>query len=46
MAEIAEVFAKVFRPISKSLDDIEGLGECQYTREAQQNLLSNAVTGL
>ena len=46
MAEIAEVFAKVLRTISKRLDDIKRLRECQYPRQAQQKVLSDAVTGL
>ena len=46
MTKIAEVFAEVLRTISKRLDDIERLRQRQDSRQAQQKLLPNAMTGL
>jgi hypothetical protein len=44
--EIAEVFAKVMRTVSKRLDNIERLRERQDSRQSQQKFLPNAVTRL
>jgi len=46
MAEIAEVFAKKLGTISKRLDDIKRLRQREDSRQPQQKLLPNAVTGL
>lgn len=46
LPQIAEVFAKILRPVSKRLYDVERLRERQDTRQPQQKLLPNAVTGL
>ena len=45
MPKIAEVFAKVLRPVSVCFYDIERLGKCEDTRQPQQKLLPNSVAG-
>ena len=44
--QIAEVFAKVLRTVSKRLEDVERLGERQDSRQSQQKFLPKAVAGL
>jgi hypothetical protein len=44
--QITEVSAKVLRTVSKSLEDIERLGQRQDSRQPQQKFLPNAVSGL
>ena len=43
MAQIAERFAKIFRAIGEGFYDVERLGECQDSRESQQELLPNSM---
>jgi hypothetical protein len=45
MPEIAKWFAKIFGPIGKCLYYVERLGECKDTRDSQQELLPNSMTG-
>jgi hypothetical protein len=45
MPQIAEVFAKILRAVSKRLEDIERLRQRQDSRQSQQEFLPNAVTG-
>ena len=45
MAKIAERFAKVLRPIGEGFYDVERLRERKDTRQPQQELLSNTMTG-
>ena len=45
MPEITEWFAEVFRPVGECFYDVEGFGECQDTRESQQELLPNSMAG-
>ena len=45
MPEIAEWFAKIFRPIGESLYYVERLRKCKDTRESQQELLPNSMSG-
>ena len=45
MPEIAKRFAKIFRPIGKGFYYVERLGECKDTRDSQQELLPNSMTG-
>ena len=45
MPEIAEWFAEVFRPVGEGFYDVERLGECEDTRQSQQELLPNSVAG-
>ena len=44
--QITEVSAKVLGTVSKSLEDVERLRQCQDSRQPQQKFLPNAVTGL
>lgn len=45
MPEIAKWFAKIFGPIGEGFDYVERLGQCKDTRESQQELLPNSMTG-
>ena len=45
MPEIAEGFAKVFRPIGECFDDVERLREGEDTRQSKQKLLPNSMAG-
>ena len=45
MPEIAEGFAKVLWPVGKCFYDVERFGEREDTRESQQKLLPNSMTG-
>ena len=45
MPEIAEWFAEVFWPIGECFYDVERLGQCEDTRQSQQELLPNSVAG-
>lgn len=45
MAQITEVFAKVLRPVSECLDDIERFGKREDTRQPQQELLPHSMAG-
>ena len=46
MAQVAEVFAEEFGAVGKGLDDVERFRERQDSRQPQQKLLPNAMTGL
>jgi len=45
MPEIAEWFAKIFRPVGECFYDVERLRKCKDTRESQQELLPNSMAG-
>ena len=45
MPEIAEGFAKIFRPVGKCFYYVERLRKCKDTRESQQELLPNSMAG-
>lgn len=45
VAEIAKWFAKIFWPIGECFYYVEWLGKCKDTRESQQELLPNSMTG-
>lgn len=45
MPEIAEGFAKIFRPIGECFYYVERLRKCEDTRESQQELLPNSMAG-
>lgn len=45
MPEIAKWFAKIFWSIGECFYYVERLGKCKHTRESQQELLPNSMTG-
>ena len=45
MPEITEGFTKVLRPVGKCFYDVERLSEREDTRQSQQKLLPNSMTG-
>ena len=45
MPEIAEWFAKIFRPVGESFYYVERLRKREDTRQSQQELLPHSMTG-
>lgn len=45
LSEVAEGFAEVLWPVGKCFYDIERFRECEDTRQSQQKLLPNSMTG-
>lgn len=45
MSEIAEWFAKIFRPVGESFNYVERLRERKDTRQSQQKLLPHSMAG-
>lgn len=46
MPEITERSAKVFGPVGECFYNVERLRQCEDTRQSQQELLPNSMTGL
>ena len=45
MSEITEGFTKIFWPVGECFYDVERLRKCKDTRQSQQKLLPNSMTG-